>query len=276
MPTPTPTTTSAAPVATTALPTVTLAGVPLHAVTEQQAIGHILAGLDAGTGGWVVTPNLDHLRRLTRDAEFRELCLTADLRVADGMPLIWAARLQRTPLPERVAGSQLIWSLTRAAGDADRSVFLLGGEPGTADAAARILQQHAPGLRVVGTLCPPPGFEDDARFIRDMADTLVSARPDIVYVALGSPKQERLIARLRPALPDAWWLGVGISFSFVAGHVRRAPRWMQRLGLEWVHRLAQEPRRLARRYLLQGLPFAARLLATAALPRPRHTPRHTP
>ncbi len=248
-----------------ALPTVSLLGITLHAVTERQAIEHILAKLDEGQGGWVVTPNLDHLRRLTRDAAFRELCLQADLRVADGMPLIWASRLRRTPLPERVAGSHLIWSLSAAAAEAGRSIFLLGGEPGTAEAAAGMLTRHALGLRVAGTLCPPVGFEQDDAFIQTMTQALVSANPDIIYVALGSPKQERLIAQLRPALPGAWWLGVGISFSFVCGHVRRAPRWMQRLGLEWVHRLAQEPRRLARRYLLEGLPFAARLLAGATL-----------
>ena len=251
------------------LPQGSLLGIPLHAVTEQQTIEHILAALDAGRGGWVVTPNLDHLRRLRRDAEFRELCMEADLRVADGMPLIWASRLQGTPLPERVAGSALIWSLTAAAASAGRSVYLLGGEPGTADAAATVLARHAPGLRIAGTLCPPVGFEHDPVRLEEMTSELASASPDIIYVALGSPKQERLIQRLRPVVPGAWWLGVGISFSFVAGQVRRAPPWMQRLGLEWVHRLAQEPRRLAHRYLVQGLPFAGQLMVAAALHRLR-------
>ena len=251
------------------LPTIELLGVPLHAVSERQVVERIIAALAAGQGGWVVTPNLDHLRRLRRDAGFRELCLGADLRVADGMPLIWASRVQGTPLPERVAGSALIWSLTAAAAAAGRSVFLLGGEPGTADAAAAVLAEQAAGLRVAGTLCPPPGFENEPARVQNIADTLVNTSPDIIYVALGSPKQERLIQRLRPVLPGAWWLGVGISFSFVAGHVRRAPPWMQRLGLEWVHRLVQEPRRLARRYLVQGLPFAGQLMAAAMLNRLR-------
>ena len=90
-----------------------------------------------------------------------------------------------------------------------------------------------------------------------------AANPDIIYVALGSPKQEWLIGQLRGYLPRAWWLGIGISFSFLSGHVKRAPMWMQRAGLEWLHRLCQEPRRLARRYLVQGLPFAALLFASA-------------
>ena len=92
---------------------------------------------------------------------------------------------------------------------------------------------------------------------------LIRARPDLVYVGLGAPKTERVIATLRTTLPAAWWIGVGISLSFMAGDVRRAPSWMQRAGLEWLHRLVQEPRRLARRYLLEDLPFAARLLISA-------------
>ena len=97
----------------------------------------------------------------------------------------------------------------------------------------------------------------------EIIQVLSETRPDIVYVALGSPKQEKLIARLRPVLPGAWWLGVGNSFSFLSGEVRRAPVWMQRTGVEWVHRLIQEPRRLFRRYVVDGLPFAARMFAAA-------------
>lgn len=242
---------------------VALLGVELDAVREDECVRFILGELEAGRGGWIVTPNLDHLRRLVRDPSFRALCADASLKVADGMPLLWASRLQRTPLPERVAGSNLIWSLTGAAAAARRGVFFLGGDPGTAEAAARILAQRFEGLRVCGTACPAPGFESDAEALRALRATLAEARPDLVYVALGSPKQERLIADLRALLPQAWWLGLGISFSFVSGEVRRAPRWMQASGLEWLHRLVQEPRRLARRYLVQGLPFAARLLCAS-------------
>lgn len=243
---------------------VDLLGVAVDSVTEAQCVDHILAELAAGRGGWVVTPNLDHLRRLVSDPDFRELCGGAELAIADGMPLVWASRLQGTPLPERVAGSSLVSSLARGAATAGRSLYLLGGDPGTAEAAAEELRRRDPALRIAGTICPPPGFDRDPAQIAALEQALRDARPDIVYVALGSPKQEQLIGRLRAALPGAWWLGIGISFSFLAGTVRRAPRWVQRLGLEWLHRLVQEPRRLARRYLLQGLPFAARLLAVSA------------
>lgn len=236
----------------------------LHAITEQRAMEHILSELDAGRGGMLVTPNLDHLYRCVNDLSFAALVAEADLVVADGMPLVWAAKIQGTPLPARVAGSDLIWSLSESAARRGRSVYLLGGDPGTAEKAARILSEKYENLRVAGTMCPPIGFERDEHEIARIINALATARPDIVYVALGSPKQERLICRIRKSLPQAWWLGVGISFSFVCGDVRRAPRWMQKTGLEWVHRLIQEPRRLFKRYMVVGIPFAARLLVTSA------------
>ncbi|MEI8195139.1 MAG: WecB/TagA/CpsF family glycosyltransferase [Phycisphaerae bacterium] len=250
---------------------ITLMGVEIDRLTEAQCVARIMADLAQnrqpahasdreGGGGWVVTANVDHLRRLTKQPEYRALCRPASLVTADGTPLLWAARLQRTPLPERVTGSNLIWSLTAAAARDGRSILLLGGAPGSADGASQVLQKKYPGLRVVGTACPPFGFEKDPTQMTALRELLLATLPDIVYVALGSPKQERFIAEFRQLLPGAWWLGVGISFSFVNGDVARAPKWMQHCGLEWVHRLCQEPKRLARRYLMEDLVFALGLL----------------
>lgn len=246
-------------------PTIELNGVKLHAVTEAQVVQHILSELAARRGGVVVTPNLDHLRRYLHDLSFGALITEADLVVADGMPLVWASRLQGTPLPERVPGSNLISSLSSAAGQQGRSVFLLGGDPGTAAGAALALKARYPHAIIAGTHFPPFGFEKDAAQRSAMIQALSDGNPDIVYVALGSPKQEKLIAQLRDVLPNAWWIGVGNSFSFLAGNVKRAPVWMQKSGLEWTHRLMQEPRRLFRRYLIVGVPFAASLLGRATV-----------
>src|SRR3954447_3794386 len=183
------------------------------------------------------------------------------------MPLVWASRLSGTPLPERVAGSELIWSLTAEAALRDRSVFLLGGAPGTCERAQQRLRACYPGARFAGNSCPPFGFEYDAEEIETIRETLRGASPDIVFVGLGFPKQERLIAYLRSEFPKMWFLGVGYSFSFVAGVTPRAPRWMIGLGLEWLHRLTKDPRRLASRYLVHGIPFAARLLTNSLLSR---------
>ena len=141
------------------VPSVRLRGWKIHALTQAQCVRHILAELDAGRGGWVATVNVDHLRRLGRDHDFGSLYAQASLVVADGMPLVWASRLQGTPLPERVAGSDLICSLSAAAAERGRSVFLLGGTPGTAQAASARLRAEYPALRIAGCCCPQICFE---------------------------------------------------------------------------------------------------------------------
>ena len=209
-----------------ALPEVELHGIGIHAISQGECVDYVLDELDHARGGWVVTPNLDHLRRVGHEQEFRELYDEATLRVVDGQVLVWALALQRTPVPERVAGSDLISSLTRGAAERGRSIFLLGGNPGTAERAAEVLKARHPGLVVAGTDCPPVGFDRDPIAMARLSRKIHQARPDIVFVALGSPKQELVIRHLRHDRPEAWWLGVGISFSFLCGEVQRAPRWI--------------------------------------------------
>ena len=252
-----------------ALPRVDLLGVKFHAIDERQCVLHIAEELSAGRGGWAITPNLDILRQCQRDGGLRKMLETAELVVADGMPLIWASRLKGTPLPGRVAGSNLISSLSAEAARRGRSIYLLGGSPGSAVKAAGILTARFPGLRIAGTSCPTPGFEKTEGGISEVVGDLTAARPDIIFVGLGSPKTEHLITAIRTCLSGAWWVGIGISFSFLTGEVKRAPAWVQKAGLEWMHRLVQEPRRLAKRYLVHGIPFAVRLLASSALERRR-------
>lgn len=245
------------------VPTITLCGHRVHRLSEGQCVAHVMDALAQRRGGWIVTINLDHLRRLVHDPSYPELIAPAELVVADGKPLIWAARLQGTPLPGVVAGSNLVWSLTAAAAEHQRSIYLLGGSPGAAEGAAATFLARHPVLRIAGTLCPQISDPRAEAQLAPLRAQLRAAAPDIVYVALGSPKQEQLIAALLDCLPQAWWIGVGISFSYVNGDIRRAPVWMRRCGLEWAYRLSQEPQRLARRYLVEGLPFAARLAGSA-------------
>ncbi|MBV9213155.1 MAG: FkbM family methyltransferase [Actinobacteria bacterium] len=242
---------------------VTLMGLAIDPLTERETIARVLAAFQRGAGGWLVTANLDQLRQFRASQQIRDLLAGANIVVADGMPLVWAAGLQGTPLPERVAGSDLVWSLTAEAAAAGRTVYLLGDVPEARALAEASLTERYPRLQVAGSYSPPLGFNFEPAEVDRIRARLGDAQPDLVYVALGFPKQERLIAALRHELPQAWFVGVGISLSFAGGYVPRAPRWMRRFGLEWLHRLRQEPRRLARRYLVDGLPFGVLLLGHA-------------
>jgi N-acetylglucosaminyldiphosphoundecaprenol N-acetyl-beta-D-mannosaminyltransferase len=246
---------------------ISLMGMQIDHVTEEDVVVTIGDALARGEGGWVITPNLQHLRSYSREPALQEFFEQADLVLADGMPLVWASRLKGTPLPARVAGSDLIWSVSEEAARQGRSVLVLGGDRRTGWLAMRNLHERFPGLRIAGMVYPPYGFDSDPYALDRIVETLEEAQPDLVYVGLSFPKQERVIAVLRERFPRTWFLGIGMSIEFVGGKVGRAPRWMQRSGLEWVHRLAHEPRRLSRRYLVQGLPFAARLLAHGAAAR---------
>lgn len=249
---------------------VDLMGARLDALSEEACVDVIISEVKAKHGGWLITMNLNHLREFSSDPAYRRLYEGASMVVPDGMPLVWASYLQGTPLPERVTGSNLIWTLTRRAVDERCSVFLLGGTPGIADRAAAVLKAQFPDLQIVGICVPPIGFESDEASIEVAIMSVVNASPDIVYVALGTPKEDKFIHRLMDRLPSAYLIGVGASFAFVAGVLPRAPRWMQNVGLEWLFRLLHEPSRLMRRYLLEGMPFMLVLMASALRQRFTH------
>jgi N-acetylglucosaminyldiphosphoundecaprenol N-acetyl-beta-D-mannosaminyltransferase len=246
-----------------------LGGVGFDPLREEQVVERVLADLAGGHGGQIITPNVDILHRVRRDDEARRHLEASDIVVADGKPLIWASRIAGTALPARVPGSDLIWSLSTAMAEAGRSVYLLGGEPGTAEQAHSVLRDRFPTLKLAGHLSPAFGFDTRPAEYDAVCDEVVGAAPDVVFAGFGFPKQERVIARLRTRLPQTWFLGCGAAIGFVAGVHSRAPRWMQDTGLEWVHRLALEPRRLVRRYLVDDAPFALRLLAESARDRVR-------
>ncbi|MFB4279227.1 WecB/TagA/CpsF family glycosyltransferase [Nonomuraea sp. MTCD27] len=233
----------------------------MDALSEREVVRRVAVALEAGKGGRIVTPNVDICRAVATDPALEELVCTADLVVPDGMPLVWAARLLGTPVPQRVTGADLIWSLSELAARHGWPVYLLGGPPGVARRAAGRLASRHPRLAICGVHAPPYHFDATPEGAARVRRMVVAARPRLVFVGLGFPRQDRLIADLREELPDAWFVGCGAAIAFAAGTVARAPRWMRRAGLEWVFRLAAEPGRLTRRYLVDDLPFAVRLLA---------------
>lgn len=253
---------------------VRLAGIDVDAVTEAQVVKRIVARAGAGEGGFVVTANVDHLKQLSHHAGLVAAYQRATITLADGQPLVWASRLQGQPLPERVPGSSLLWTLSEAAADAGIAVGLVGGTDGSAQATHDKLTLRSPHLEVTVVAAPrisdvPTGAEVD-----HAADILATGHPRIVYLAFGCPKQELLAAKLSERFPEVWFLGVGASFEMAAGSVRRAPALVQRSGLEWAWRLAMEPRRLARRYLVEDLPFVPGLFWRALAERRRRRVAH--
>lgn len=243
---------------------VDLLGMSIARLDRWQLLDLLFDALDEGRGLWVVTANLDFIGRHARDPEIRALYDEADIRVADGMPLVWASHLQRKPLPERVAGSSLVWLLAERAAARARSMYLLGGSPESLEGCKEALVARNPTLDVCGMSAPWVSTKATPEELADTIEELERLSPDILLVGLGSPKQEWVIHVLRERFPKTAMIGVGITFSFVAGMIRRAPPVLRRWGLEWVHRLAQEPRRLGRRYLVDGPPIAVQMLLHSA------------
>lgn len=241
-------------------------------VDMREAVRRVDALARAGCPALVVTPNVDHVMKLRRDPAFRAVYDDADLVLADGMPLLWAARFLGTPLRERVAGSDLFPELCALAARRGYKVFFLGGRPGAALGAAEAMRRRYPALRVVGTYCPPVGFEHDAHENAKAVNVVRESGADLVFVGLGAPKQEKWMHAHRLLYRAPVSLGIGVTFEFEAGLVRRAPRWMRSAGLEWLWRLAMEPGRLWRRYLVEDLPFFAHVLAEKLSGRRRPAP----
>lgn len=226
----------------------TIGKVPLDRLSFSAAVDRCLALARERKAAYVVTPNVDHIVRAESDASYVAIAQAADLSLADGQPVVWAARLLRERGVEKISGSDLMPALCAAAADRGLSIFLMGGMPGEAEKAAAVLKERHPTLVVSGLYCPPFGFERDEAESRRIVSAINASGAAIVFVGVGSPKQERWIAAWRSELRCGLLLGIGITIAFIAGTVRRAPPFMQRLGLEWLYRLAQEPKRLGPRY----------------------------
>jgi N-acetylglucosaminyldiphosphoundecaprenol N-acetyl-beta-D-mannosaminyltransferase len=235
--------------------------IDIDAVTFAQALERIEELVDRRKGGSVFTPNVDHVVKAERNVEFREAYSRADLCLADGMPILWASRLLGTPLPEKVSGSDLLLPLARLAADRRWRVYLMGGAAGVAEEAGEKLAREL-GVHIVGTDSPTVGADGAVGNSEETLDRLRAAAPDLVLVAFGAPKQELWINRSGDRIRPAVAMGVGGSLDFLVGRTRRAPAWMSRVGLEWLFRLAQEPRRMWRRYLIEDPAFIAIVLRT--------------
>ena len=200
--------------------------------------------------GYVVTPNAQHVVLYQEDIHLREIYQGAHLVVPDGVPLLWAATLLGTPLKGRVNGTDLITEICRKAALSQLKVFFLGGRPSAAEETGKILRSYYTNLDIAGSCCPPYGFENDPAQIREVNSCIREAKPHILFVALGSPKQEYWLFENAHEIGVPISIGIGSGLDFISNQVKRAPNWMQKAGLEWAFRLFSEPRRLWKRYLI--------------------------
>jgi N-acetylglucosaminyldiphosphoundecaprenol N-acetyl-beta-D-mannosaminyltransferase len=237
---------------------VSMFGCRIDALRMPQAVERVFEWITAASGQcrYVVTPNVDHVVQLQHDERLRRAYDDASLVIADGMPVVWASRLLRRPLPERITGADLVPALFSAAPtDSRLKVYLLGAGPGVADRAATKIVSRWPAVEICGSYSPPFGFEKDPAENEAILARISAARPDVLVVGLGAPKQELWVHAHQHKIDASVALCVGATIDFLAAEKKRAPLWMRRTGLEWLHRLSTEPRRLFARYLKDAWTF---------------------
>ncbi|BCZ48249.1 acetyl-mannosamine transferase [Clostridium gelidum] len=202
---------------------------------------------------YVVTPNVDHIVKLEKDEEFKEVYKNADLILTDGMPLIWISKMKFTPIKEKVSGSDLFPRVCELAAKKSYSMFLLGAAEGVAAKAAENLKEKFSGLNIVGSYSPSYGFEKKEDEIEKIIKIINEVKPDILAIGLGAPKQEKFIYKYNKRLNVPVSLAIGASIDFEAGNIERAPKFMQKCGFEWFYRLCKQPKRMFKRYLIDDL-----------------------
>lgn len=222
-------------------------------LTMNEAVQKIEQLILSKKPSYVVTPNVDHIVKLEKDKEFQEVYKEADLILTDGMPLIWISKMKKTPIKEKVSGSDLFPEVCKLAANKGYKVFLLGAAEGVAAKAAENLKGKYKGLNIVGTYSPSYGFEKNEEEIQQIIKMINEVKPEVLAVGLGAPKQEKFLYNYRNQLNVPVALAIGASIDFEAGNIDRAPEWMQRSGLEWFYRLCKEPKRMFKRYLVDDM-----------------------
>ena len=219
-------------------------------LTMEEALVRIDELIRENRSAYVVTPNVDHLVQLERGGPLTEVYKNADLIITDGKPLIWISKWYGTPIKEKISGSDLFPRLCALAAEKGYRMYFLGAAEGVAAKAAENLEKKFPGLQVAGTYSPPYGFEKDRDELKKIIGQIKEADPHILIVGLGCPKQELFIVNHKDELGVPLSLGLGASLDFEAGNIKRAPKWMADHGLEWLFRITQDPKRMAKRYLV--------------------------
>ena len=230
-----------------------LLGMEIDALTMEGAVDRMWKWINDSpqTEGcrYVVTPNVDHAVLLHENEDLQAAYRDAHLVLADGFPIVMASKLLNQPVPERVAGSELVPRMFDFFNHyGDLKVFLLGAAEGVAEVAAKNMLQQWPKVQTVGVYSPPMGFENDKVECANILTRIAACKPDVVVVGLGAPKQELWVHRHHKLIDAKVALCVGATIDFLAGEQKRAPLWMQKHNLEWAHRMFSQPKRLVKRY----------------------------
>lgn len=222
-------------------------------LTLREAVAAIEQLLQRDKPSYVVPINVDVVMKIEQDPYLRQIADDADMVLVDGTPLVWIAKYHGRPVKEKVSGSDLVPALCAAAAEKGYSLFILGGKEGIAEQAKAKLEETYPGIRVAGTCAPPVGFEQDAAELEKVNAAIREARPDLLIACLGCPKQEKFIYENIAKYGAKVSVCAGATVDFLAGNVRRAPKWMSDHGLEWFYRFTQEPKRLFKRYFVDDV-----------------------
>jgi N-acetylglucosaminyldiphosphoundecaprenol N-acetyl-beta-D-mannosaminyltransferase len=217
-------------------------GIPVNALTYQDAVDWVAERVAAGKSSWILAINPEKIMKALADEKLRRLLLQADLFIPDGIGILWAGKVLGKPFPQRVTGVDILVLLVKEAATRGWKIFLLGAPPGISQEVARGWELKYPGLQVVGHHHGYFKEEEEAQVVSKIS----AAAPDLLFVAMGSPRQEQFIVNNRSVLGAPVCMGVGGSFDVLSGRKKRAPVWMQRIGLEWSYRLLLEPRRILR------------------------------
>lgn len=222
-------------------------------VTLGETVEHIEGLIASEKKSYVVAVNVDVIMKIEEDPYLKEITDKADMVLVDGTPLVWIAKAHKNPVKEKVSGSDLVPQLCKTAAEKGYTVFILGGKDGIAEQAKQKLEQKHPGIKIVGTYAPPLGFEkDDAELAKTNA-LITQANPDLLIACLGCPKQEKFIYENIHKYEAKVSVCAGATVDFLAGNVKRAPKWMSDCGLEWFYRFTQEPKRLFKRYFVDDM-----------------------
>ena len=226
-------------------------------LTMGEALDRIEELIREDKSSYVVTPNVDHIIRLEKGGELCKAYKNASLILTDGMPLVWISRWYGTPIREKISGSDLFPRLCALSSKKGYRMFFLGAKEGVGARAAERLKARFPSLSVVGTYSPPWGFEKDREEMEKIKDMIRAAKPHILIVCLGCPKQELFMLHNKDELGVPVSLGLGASLDFESGYQKRAPKWMSDKGFEWIYRLFHNPAKLAKRYLVDDIKIFA-------------------